>query len=83
MKRTVWADDEVESVVNARFTAVLIDVSEPGASSDALERYQVRVTPTTIIEDSDGNVLEQVQGAMSKSELLALLEKPRDPKHSP
>ena len=83
MKRTVWADDEVESLVNARFTPVLIDVSEPGASSEALERYQVNITPTTIIEDTEGNVLEQVQGAMTKSELLALLEKPSISNHTP
>mgnify|MGYP001814276827 CR=1 FL=1 len=76
MKRTVWADDKVESVVNAGFTPILIDVGETGESSEALERYNVYVTPTTIIADAEGNVLEQVQGAMSKSEFLALLEKP-------
>ena len=83
MKRTVWADDEVESVVNAGFTPILIDVGEPGASSEALERYKVYVTPTTIIADAEGNVLEQVQGAMSKSEFLTLLEKPHVPKLVP
>ena len=74
MKRTVWADETVESVVDAGFTPILIDVSDPGASSEALERYHVYVTPTTIIADAEGNVLEQVQGAMSKSEFLAFLE---------
>ncbi len=77
MKRTVWADDKVESVVNAGFTPILIDVGEPGVFSETLERYKVRVTPTTIITDAGGNVLEQVQGAMSKSEILTLLETPR------
>ena len=77
MKRTVWADDKVESVVNAGFTPILIDVGETGASSEALERYKAYVTPTTIIADAEGNVLEQVQGAMSKSEFLTLLEKPQ------
>jgi protein disulfide-isomerase len=77
MKRTVWADGEVESVVNAGFTPVLIDLGEPGASSEILERYKVNASPTTIISDAEGNVLEHVQGAMSKSELLALLEKPQ------
>lgn len=74
MKRTVWADEEVEAVVNAGFTPLLIDVGEPGSSSEALERYQVHLTPTTIIADADGKVLEQVHGAMSKLEFLALLE---------
>ncbi len=76
MKRTVWADDKVEMVVNAGFTPILIDVSKPGASSEALERYKINVTPTTIIANADGSVLQQVQGAMSKSELLNLLERP-------
>jgi thioredoxin 1 len=75
MKRTVWADDRVESLVNAGFTPILIDVGETGASSEALERYKIYVTPTTIIADAEGNVIEQVQGAMSKSEFLKLVEK--------
>ena len=83
MKRTVWSDEKVESVVDAGFTPLLIDVGEPGASSEALERYKVYVTPTTIIADAEGNVLEQVQGAMSKSEFLALLEKTHTPKLVP
>ena len=57
----------------------LIHVGEPGASSEALERYKVYATPTTIITDAEGNVLEQVQGAMRKSEFLKLIEKPRVP----
>ena len=77
MKRTVWADDEVESVVNERFTPSIINVSEPGAFSEAVERYEVFVTPTTIIADAEGNIMERVQGAMSKAELLKLLEKQR------
>lgn len=83
MKRTVWADDRVESIVNAGFIPILIDVGQPGASSEALERYKVYVTPTTIIADAEGNVLEQVQGAMGKSEFLTLLEKPHVPKRAP
>ncbi|QDV24789.1 thioredoxin family protein [Aureliella helgolandensis] len=83
MKRTVWADEQVESVVNAGFTPILIDVGEPGPSSVALERYQVYETPTTIIADAQGNVLEQVGGAMTKAEFLALLGKPHISKLAP
>lgn len=83
MKRTVWADDEVESVVNAGFTPILVDVGEPGGSLEALERYKVAITPTTIIADAEGNVLERVQGAITKSELLALLDKPHLRKIAP
>ena len=49
----------------------------------SLGRYNVYVTPTTVIADAEGNVLEQVQGAMSKSEFLAWLDKPHAPKLEP
>lgn len=75
MKRTVWADERVESVVNAGFTPILIDAGDPGASAEALERYKVHATPVTIIADAHGNVLERVPGAMTKPEFLALLQK--------
>tara|TARA_A100001391_G_scaffold203674_1_gene196691 strand:- start:344 stop:850 length:507 start_codon:yes stop_codon:yes gene_type:complete len=80
MKRTVWADEQVESVVDAGFTPILINVREPGDNSEALEQYEVYVTPTTIIADAEGNVLEQVQGAVSKPEFLAMLENLHAPK---
>ncbi|MCR9291911.1 MAG: thioredoxin family protein [bacterium] len=75
MKRTVWANAEVESVVNMGFTPVMIDVGDPSASAELLEQYSVHVTPVTILLDSDGQVLERVQGAMDKQEFLALLQK--------
>lgn len=74
MKRTVWSDAEVESIVNTGFTPVMIDVGEPGVSADALEQYSVHVTPVTILLDSDGQVLERVEGAMNKQQFLALLK---------
>ena len=75
MKRTVWADQEVESKVNGRFTPVMIDVDDPGVVA-VLTRYRVGATPTTIITDPKGNVLQQVQGGMDKSHFLDLLANP-------
>ena len=75
MKRTVWADEEVEAIVNAGFTPILIDMGRTDTSSEALGQYKIHTTPTTIITDAAGNVLDQVNGAMSKSELLSLLER--------
>ena len=74
MKRTVWADNEVESKVNGRFTPVMIDVDDPRAAGTVM-RYRVGATPTTIITDPLGNVLEAVQGGIGKSEFLDLLGK--------
>ena len=73
MKRNVWADDLVMATVNAKFVPVMIDVDYPGAA-DALRRYNVGSTPKTIITDSDGNVLRQNEGGMSKAEFLGLLQ---------
>ena len=76
MKRTVWADDQVEATVNAGFIPVLVDVDDPAAAA-AVKRYGVGATPTTIITDAQGNVVERVQGGIDKLEFLKLLEKPQ------
>ena len=72
MKRTVWADEQVEATVNAGFTPVTIDVDDPHAAA-ALSGYRVGATPTTIITDPHGKVLERVEGGMGKADLLKLL----------
>lgn len=74
MKRNVWADAQVEASVNGKFIPVTIDMNDPNAAA-TLSRYNVRATPTTVITDSHGAVLEQVQGGMGKTEFLALLGK--------
>jgi protein disulfide-isomerase len=76
MKRSVLADEHVEATVNAGFTPVTIDVDDPDVAAAALRRYRVGATPTTIITDAQGNVLEQVEGGMGKSDFLKLLGKP-------
>ncbi len=72
MKRQVWADEQVMAAVNEAFIPVTIDVDDPNAAS-ALSRYGVGLTPTTIITDSKGNVLQRNHGRMSKTEFLELL----------
>jgi protein disulfide-isomerase len=74
MKRQVWADDQVMAAVNEAFIPVTIDVGNSNASA-VLSQYGVRITPTTIITDPKGNVLQLQQGGMSKTEFLDLLEK--------
>lgn len=72
MKREVWADDEVMNAVNTAYVSVTLDVKSPHAA-DAVERFSVGATPTTIVTDSQGNVLEHVRGGMSKAEFLGML----------
>jgi thioredoxin 1 len=81
MKRNVWADSEVESVVNAGFTPVMIDVDDP-KQAETLSRYGVVGPPTTIITDPKGTVLRQALGGLGKAEFLELLGK-RNPAGNP
>ncbi len=74
MKRNLWGDPEVAAAVNTGFTAVMIEVDDP-ASVAGLSCYQLGATPTTIITDSRGTVLEQIEGGVTKSEFLELLRK--------
>lgn len=72
MKRNLWADEQVEAVVKAGFTSVMIDVDDPNAAA-AMSRHQVVATPTTIITDPQGKVFKRVEGGIGKTEFLELL----------
>jgi thioredoxin 1 len=74
MKRNVWADEKVTASVNAGFIPLTIDVDDPD-TAETLSRYRVGATPTTIITDPDGKVLQRVDGAMGKTDFLELLGK--------
>ena len=60
--------------VNAAFIPVMIDVDDPDAAA-ALSRYGVGATPNTIINDPQGNILQQKEGGMGKADFLELLGK--------
>ena len=81
MKRNVWADPQVEVAVTGGFTPVMIDVDDPNAA-ETVRRYGVGATPTTIIIDPKGNVLERVVGGMGKAAFLELLGR-RNPSAGP
>jgi len=72
MKRNVWADKEVTSLVNTGFIPVMIDVDDPESASTR-SRYSVGATPYTIITDPQGNVLKQKAGGIGKAEFLEML----------
>jgi thioredoxin 1 len=72
MKRTVWADEDVEAIVNKNSIPLMIDMDDSSAA-EIVQRYRVTSTPTTIIVDSKGNVLEHVIGGISKVDFLNLL----------
>jgi protein disulfide-isomerase len=74
MKREVWADRQVEAAVNSGFTPVTIDVDDPRAAT-VKNRYRVGITPTTIVTDPKGNVLQYATGGIDKSHFLGMLAK--------
>ncbi len=74
MKRSVWADEQVEAVVKAGFTPVMIDLDDLNAA-ETVSRYHVGATPTTIITDPQGNILERAEGGMGKTVFLGWLGK--------
>lgn len=73
MKRTVFADAEVADAINDEFISVAIYVDGPNAAA-AFRRYPVGATPTTIVTDSQGNVLQQTAGGMNKADFLDFLD---------
>ena len=73
MKRTIWADEAIASVVNDRFIPLMLYADDAG-TAEVFHRYSVVATPTTIIADSHGTVLARVQGKMDKAEFLEFLE---------
>ena len=72
MKREVWANSEVEAMVNEGFVAVLVDVDDPQYAS-VLQRYNVQGTPWTIITDSHDEVLDYRYGAMPQADFMAMM----------
>ncbi len=76
MKRQVWADKEVEELVNAQFIPLSIDLDSPD-NAELLTRYNVRGAPVIIVTDPLGNALRWRGGGMGRSEFLELLREPK------
>lgn len=72
MKREIFADDEVEKIVNSQVTPVMIDIDNPN-TKEIVKYYKVGVTPTTIIIDSQGKVLDYAIGKIKKKKFLKML----------
>ena len=74
MEREVFADDEVERIINTQVTPVMIDIDNPN-TNEIVNFYKVSATPTTIILDSHGKVLDYVVGKIGKKEFLEMLKR--------
>jgi len=72
MKREVFSDKEVEGIINLQFTPVMIDIDNAN-TKEIVKYYKVSATPTTIILDSQGEVLDYVVGKIEKKKFLEML----------
>ena len=74
MKRTVWADAQVAAEVNEYFIPLMLYADDPGMT-DVFNRYSVGATPTVIITDPRGNVLDWFQGQIEKEDFMNFITK--------
>lgn len=72
MKRKVFADNEVEKLVNSRVTPFMIDIDDP-INQAIVKHYKIGVTPTTMIVNRQGEVLEYVVGKIEKEKFIEIL----------
>lgn len=73
MKREVFADDEVERIINTQVTPVMIDIDSP-TTSEIVKYYMASATPTTIILDPQGKILDYAVGKIGKKKFLEMLK---------
>ena len=72
MKREVFADKEVEKIVNSKVTPIIIDIDNPN-TKEIVNKYKIGATPTTIIIDSNGEVLDYAVGKIDKKKFLEMI----------
>ena len=72
MKREVFADKEVEKIVNSKVTPIIIDIDNPNTKK-IVNKYKIGATPTTIIIDSNGEVLDYAVGKIDKKKFLEMI----------
>lgn len=72
MKREVFADKEVDKIVNSKVTPIIIDIDNPN-TKEIVNKYKIGATPTTIIIDSNGEVLDYDVGKIHKKKFLEMI----------
>lgn len=72
MKREVFANEEVEHRINSEFAATMVDI-DAVASEALVNHYKIVATPTTVIVNAEGEVLEFTVGKIDKGRFLDML----------
>ncbi|SEK46662.1 Thioredoxin-like domain-containing protein [Aquimarina amphilecti] len=72
MKREVFADQKVEEMINSKYRAIMIDIDNP-ETKDIVNQYKAYATPTTLLIDPNGKVIEHIVGKIEKDKFLQML----------
>lgn len=72
MKREVFADAKVRKAIQSKVVPVEIDMDDPN-SKNLINQYNIYTTPTTIIIDSKGNVVNYTIGKIEKTKFIEIL----------
>lgn len=72
MKREVFANKEVTKIVNSQVIPVMIDIDNANAE-EIVKHFKVGATPTTIVLDSKGKVLNYAVGRIGKKKFIEML----------
>ena len=72
MKREVFADNEVMKVVNSKVIPIMIDIDNQH-SKGLVKQYKIGTTPTIVIVDSQGNVIDYAVGKIGKRKFLEMV----------
>ena len=73
MKREVFADKEVARAINSKVTPVMIDIDNPN-TNELVKHFKIGATPTTIILNSQGKVLDYAVGKIGKKKFFEMLK---------
>ncbi|MFY0630929.1 MAG: thioredoxin fold domain-containing protein [Flavobacteriaceae bacterium] len=72
MKREIFAEKETMKIINSQVVPVMIDIDDPN-TIEFVKQYKVVSTPTTIIIDSEGKVLDYAVGKIGKKKFVEML----------
>jgi len=69
MDRTTWKDSELKSLIEKKAVAIQVDVD---SSPDLASEYGIRVLPTIVLLDSNGNVAKRMVGYQDAKAMIRL-----------
>jgi len=74
MKREIFGDKEAMNAINAKVIPVEINIDDPNVE-ELVKHYNIGATPTTVLIDPEGNVIDYAVGKVGKTEFLEMLKK--------